>query len=240
MAHTGLGQAGCHGLGTEWAVLTNEVSEVESRKYLEEEEEAGVSRAGLCPFPPPVAGRLTAPLGPMRGPTSGSNCLPFLGLGPSVRVWGSGEGGEQASKLTKEESGLGTVEREEEGGLGDTEGGDKSPRGNGRSSKDRGVGWEWGGLRPVQVWGHAGRVGRKQYRSPGSQGVWETDTASQGRYSQSDSPREIQQETESHGGQTDTGRGRQNTPWPQNLGDTEVWTHRAQRGTRRSEAGRPT
>ena len=33
---TGLGQAECHGLGTEWAVLTNEVSKVESRKYLEE------------------------------------------------------------------------------------------------------------------------------------------------------------------------------------------------------------
>lgn len=36
MVDMGLGQAECHGLGTEWAALTNEVSEVESRKYLQE------------------------------------------------------------------------------------------------------------------------------------------------------------------------------------------------------------
>lgn len=49
----GLGQAECHGLGTEWAVLTNEVSEVESRKYLQERQ-AGLGKAGrgACPSHP--------------------------------------------------------------------------------------------------------------------------------------------------------------------------------------------
>lgn len=51
---TGLGQAECHGLGTEWAVLTNEVSKVESRKYLEEGQQG--SGGSLHPFPPMVAG----------------------------------------------------------------------------------------------------------------------------------------------------------------------------------------
>lgn len=53
---TGLGQAECHGLG---AVLTNEVSKVESRKYLEEGQQgSGVS---LHPFPPTVAASLQLP-----------------------------------------------------------------------------------------------------------------------------------------------------------------------------------
>lgn len=49
----GLGQAECHGLGTEWAVLTNEVSEVESRKYLQERQ-AGLGKMGrgACPSHP--------------------------------------------------------------------------------------------------------------------------------------------------------------------------------------------
>ena len=41
MVDTGLGQGACQGLGTEWAVLTNEVSEVESRKYLQERQADG-------------------------------------------------------------------------------------------------------------------------------------------------------------------------------------------------------
>lgn len=41
MVDTGLGQGACQGLGTEWAVLTNEVSEVESRKYLQERQAGG-------------------------------------------------------------------------------------------------------------------------------------------------------------------------------------------------------
>ena len=41
LVDTGLGQGACQGLGTEWAVLTNEVSEVESRKYLQERQAGG-------------------------------------------------------------------------------------------------------------------------------------------------------------------------------------------------------
>jgi hypothetical protein len=52
MVDTGLGPAECHGFGTEWAVLTNEVSKVESRKYLEKGQ-AEVSRDRLYPFPHP-------------------------------------------------------------------------------------------------------------------------------------------------------------------------------------------
>ena len=67
MVDTGLRQAECHGLGTEWAGLTNEVSEVESRKYLEEGQ-ASVSGAGAAPpSTPRAAGGPTAPLCPMKG-----------------------------------------------------------------------------------------------------------------------------------------------------------------------------
>lgn len=65
---TGLGQAECHGLGTEWAVLTNEVSKVESRKYLEEGQQG--SGGSLHPFPPMVAG--PPQLFSIGGGTSGS------------------------------------------------------------------------------------------------------------------------------------------------------------------------
>lgn len=46
MVDTGLGQGACHGLGTEWAVLTDEVSEVESRKYLQERDRLGSGGRG--------------------------------------------------------------------------------------------------------------------------------------------------------------------------------------------------
>lgn len=92
---TGLGQAECQGLGTEWKVLTNEVSKVESRKYLEEGQQGSGGR--LHPFPPMVAG---APqLFSIGDGTPGSH-LPdrsgccVRGLGPLARMQ------EQAIKLT--------------------------------------------------------------------------------------------------------------------------------------------
>lgn len=51
MMDAGLRQAECHGLGTEWAVLTNEVSEVESRKYLQERRQGQPGR-GASPSHP--------------------------------------------------------------------------------------------------------------------------------------------------------------------------------------------
>lgn len=66
MVDTGLRRAECHGLGTEWAVLTNEVSEVESGKYLEEGQ-AGVSGAEAPPSTSRAAGGPTAPHCPMKG-----------------------------------------------------------------------------------------------------------------------------------------------------------------------------
>lgn len=86
MVDTGLGQGACHGLGTEWAVLTNEVSEVESRKYLQERQ-AGVSRVGVH----------AAPLSPMKGVwPSGlrGRSPPSCGPGCSMSdVWGGQQGG---------------------------------------------------------------------------------------------------------------------------------------------------
>lgn len=65
MMDAGLRQAECQGLGTEWAVLTDEVSEVESRQYLQERR-------------PGQPGRGASP----SHPTAGAHCLlhPMKGL----------------------------------------------------------------------------------------------------------------------------------------------------------------
>lgn len=72
---TGLGQAECQGLGTKWKVLTNEVSKVESRKYLEEGQQGSGGR--LHPFPPMVAGARSSSLLVM-GP---QEAISLIGLG---------------------------------------------------------------------------------------------------------------------------------------------------------------
>lgn len=100
MVDTGLGQAECHGLGTEWAVLTNEVSEVESRKYLQERQ-AGVSGVGVHAFPRASWGPTTH-LHPMTGVwTSGlkEKSPPRPGPGPRERCWGGQEGGTRGGQL---------------------------------------------------------------------------------------------------------------------------------------------
>lgn len=83
MVDTGLGWAECQGLGTEWAVLTNEVSEVESRKYLRERQ-AGLAGEEGSPAHPDGWGlqRFSVP-GRVSGPQdlgSRSTLLPLMGL----------------------------------------------------------------------------------------------------------------------------------------------------------------
>lgn len=103
MVDTGLGQAECHGLGTEWAVLTNEVSEVESRKYLQERQAgvSGVSGVGVQAFPRASWGPTTH-LHPMTGVwTSGlkEQSSPSPGPGPRERGCRGQEGGTRGGQL---------------------------------------------------------------------------------------------------------------------------------------------
>lgn len=82
MVDTGLGQAECHSLGTVWAVLTNEVSEVESRKYLQERQ-AVVSGVGVHTLPTWQLGGpqpISVPCEVSGPQDSGSHLLSLSGL----------------------------------------------------------------------------------------------------------------------------------------------------------------
>lgn len=93
MADRGLGQAECHGLVTEWKVLTNEVSKVESRKYLEEGQQG--SGGGMHLYPPMVAGARSSSLLEM-GP---QEAISLLGLGAAWWVWGSGKNARTGNQI---------------------------------------------------------------------------------------------------------------------------------------------